>query len=162
MKSEGMQKQTLPATQFCLGSVPPILRPAEVDGHKQGKAVSINVSEKNLRFYMQLIAKTFLNGSLLLPFQINESEKHCSQQHLYKWASPPPGLPLKQNTRPSAKCCNVLQFRKSSQSCKSLCTDSFPESLSVPEGKERGESDEDVSSWVTCHLGNILDNTRGS
>lgn len=136
MKSERAQEQT--ANQSCPGPVPLVLRPAEVNGHKQGKAVSINVSEKkNLRFYMQLIAKTFLNGSLLLPFQINESEKHRSQQHLQKWASLPPGLPLKQNTGPSAKCCNVLQFRKSFQSCKSLCTDSFLESLLVPEGKER-------------------------
>lgn len=43
---------------------------------------------------MQLIAKTVHNGSLLLLFQINESEKHYSQSHLYKWASPPPGSPL--------------------------------------------------------------------
>lgn len=43
---------------------------------------------------MQLIAKTVHNGSLLLPFQINESEKHYSRSHLYKWASPPPGFPL--------------------------------------------------------------------
>lgn len=79
MKSEGAQKQTSPATQLWLGPVPLMLRPAEVYRYKQGKAVSINVSEKNLRFYMQLSAKTFLNGSLLLTFQINESEKHSSQ-----------------------------------------------------------------------------------
>ena len=147
MKSEGAQKQTSPATQLWLGPVPLMLRPEEVYQYKQGKAVSINVSEKNLRFYMQLIAKTFLNGSLLLPFQINESEKHSSQQHLQKWANPPPGLPLKQNTGPWAKCCNVLQRRKSSQSCKSLCTDPFLESL-WSQKKKRSRKE-----MKMCHLG---------
>lgn len=52
--------------------------------HKQGRAVPINVSDRgeknhNLRFYMQLMAKTFLNGRLFLPFQINESEKQYSR-----------------------------------------------------------------------------------
>jgi hypothetical protein len=74
-----LRGRILQASPFCLGPTLLVLRPAKVYWHKQGEAVSTNVSEKNWKFYMQLIAKTFLNGSLLLPFQINESEKHCSR-----------------------------------------------------------------------------------
>lgn len=54
--------------------------------------------KKNLMFYMQLIAKTFLNGSLLLPFQINESEKAPLSIASLEVGKPPSWAPTKNRT----------------------------------------------------------------
>lgn len=54
MKSERTQKQILPATQFCLGTAPVMLRP-QVPLHKQGKALSINESREKKKKNLEIL-----------------------------------------------------------------------------------------------------------
>lgn len=98
---------------------------------------------------MQLIAKTVLNGSLLLPFQINESEKHCSQSHPQNWASPPPGFPLNRDKDLQLNAVTSYVSESHLQAAKTHARILFwnPVCLNEQGGKEK---EKDLTFGVKC------------